>query len=117
MKARTRSRNAASIGSNQSAKSETLSTASGCTVSGFVVGLVMAWSPAQRANAGLVRVRQPGDYATLNSNQPRDSTGADAPGLSAATVRRLTETWQAEHLGWQERDLSVRRYVYLWADG
>ncbi len=35
--------------------------------------------------------------------------GADAPGLSAATVRRLTETWQAEHLGWYERDLSVRR--------
>jgi putative transposase len=43
--------------------------------------------------------------------------GADAPGLSAATVRRLTEAWQEEHLCWQERDLSVRRYVYLWADG
>jgi transposase-like protein len=43
--------------------------------------------------------------------------GADAPGLSAATVRRLAETWQDEHLRWQERDLSVRRYVYLWADG
>ena len=35
--------------------------------------------------------------------------GADAPGLSAATVRRLIEAWQAEHLCWQERDLSVRR--------
>jgi putative transposase len=43
--------------------------------------------------------------------------GADAPGLSAATVRRLTEAWQGEHESWQERDLSVRRYVYLWADG
>jgi putative transposase len=43
--------------------------------------------------------------------------GADAPGLSAATIRRLTEVWQDEHLHWQERDLSVRRYVYLWADG
>jgi putative transposase len=43
--------------------------------------------------------------------------GADAPGLSAATIRRLTEVWQDEHLRWQERDLSVRRYVYLWADG
>src|SRR3954471_11991473 len=43
--------------------------------------------------------------------------GADAPGLSAATVRRLTEAWQVEHLCWQERDLSVRRCVYLWADG
>jgi putative transposase len=43
--------------------------------------------------------------------------GADAPGLSASSVRRLTEAWQEEHRHWQERDLSVRRYVYLWADG
>jgi transposase-like protein len=43
--------------------------------------------------------------------------GPDAPGLSAATVRRLTEAWQEEHTRWQRRDLSARRYVYLWADG
>jgi putative transposase len=43
--------------------------------------------------------------------------GPDAPGLSAATVRRLTEGWQEEHARWQQRDLSARRYVYLWADG
>jgi transposase-like protein len=43
--------------------------------------------------------------------------GPDAPGLSATTVRRLTEAWQEEHARWQKRDLSARRYVYLWADG
>ena len=43
--------------------------------------------------------------------------GPDAPGLSATTVRRLTEVWQEEHGHWQKRDLSTRRYVYLWADG
>jgi putative transposase len=43
--------------------------------------------------------------------------GSEAPGLSAATVRRLTEAWQEEHERWQKRDLSTRRYVYLWADG
>lgn len=43
--------------------------------------------------------------------------GPDAPGLSPATVRRLTEGWQDEHERWQKRDLSARRYVYLWADG
>jgi putative transposase len=43
--------------------------------------------------------------------------GPDAPGLSAATVRRLTEAWQEEHARWRKRDLSARRYVYLWADG
>lgn len=43
--------------------------------------------------------------------------GPEAPGLSAATVRRLTEAWQEEHVRWQRRDLSARRYVYIWADG
>ena len=43
--------------------------------------------------------------------------GADAPGLSPTTVRRLTAAWQDEHERWQTRDLSARRYVYLWADG
>jgi len=43
--------------------------------------------------------------------------GADAPGLSAATVRRLSASWREEHERWRQRDLSARRYVYLWADG
>ena len=43
--------------------------------------------------------------------------GPETSGLSATTVRRLTETWQEEHARWRRRDLSVRRYVYLWADG
>ena len=43
--------------------------------------------------------------------------GADAPGLSAPTVRRLTAAWQEEHVRWPSRDLSARCYVYLWADG
>ena len=43
--------------------------------------------------------------------------GPDAPGLSASTVRRLVATWQHEHERWQRRDLSMRRYVYVWADG
>jgi hypothetical protein len=34
----------------------------------------MAWSPIRRANAGSFEVAQPGDYATLNSNQLRDGT-------------------------------------------
>jgi putative transposase len=43
--------------------------------------------------------------------------GPGAPGLSAATVRRLTSDWQGEHERWQGRDLSARRFVYIWADG
>ena len=43
--------------------------------------------------------------------------GPDAPGLSAATIRRLVSAWQDEHRRWQGRDLRAKRYVYVWADG
>jgi putative transposase len=43
--------------------------------------------------------------------------GKDAPGLSAATIGRLKTIWQDEYKQWQQRDLSKKRYVYLWADG
>jgi putative transposase len=32
-------------------------------------------------------------------------------------IARLTAEWQAEYVRWQGRDLSARRYVYVWADG
>jgi putative transposase len=38
-------------------------------------------------------------------------------GLSASTVQRLTESWQAEHDEWSRRELSGSDFVYVWADG
>ena len=43
--------------------------------------------------------------------------GKDAPNLSPSVITRLTGEWQAEYERWQARDLSARRYVYVWADG
>ena len=43
--------------------------------------------------------------------------GKDAPNLSPAVISRLTAQWQGEYERWQKRDLSARRYVYVWADG
>ena len=43
--------------------------------------------------------------------------GKDAPNLSPSVIARLTQDWQAEYDRWQGRDLSARRYVYVWADG
>jgi transposase-like protein len=43
--------------------------------------------------------------------------GKDAPGLSASTIARLKDVWVDEHKRWNERDLSAKRYVYVWADG
>jgi len=43
--------------------------------------------------------------------------GRDAPNLSPSVISRLTGEWQQEYDHWQRRDLSARRYVYIWADG
>ena len=43
--------------------------------------------------------------------------GTDAPNLSAGVISRLTGEWQKDYDSWQRRDLSARRYVYIWADG
>jgi putative transposase len=43
--------------------------------------------------------------------------GKGAPNLSPSVVARLRSEWEADHARWQRRDLSARRYVYVWADG
>jgi putative transposase len=43
--------------------------------------------------------------------------GKDAPNLSPAVIARLKGEWEADYARWQRRDLSARRYVYVWADG
>jgi putative transposase len=46
----------------------------------------------------------------------REFFGTQA-GLSASTITRLTESWQAEREHFMARDLSGRDYVYVWVDG
>ena len=43
--------------------------------------------------------------------------GKDAAGLSPSAIGRLKDGWQDDHASWQKRDLSAKRYVYIWADG
>jgi putative transposase len=43
--------------------------------------------------------------------------GRDAPNLSPSVIARLRGEWEADHAHWRRRDLSARRYVYVWADG
>ncbi len=43
--------------------------------------------------------------------------GRDAPNLSPSVIARLRGEWEADYSRWQQRDLSARRYVYVWADG
>ena len=41
--------------------------------------------------------------------------GKDAPNLSPSVIARLRAEWEADYMRWQRRDLSARRYVYIWA--
>ena len=43
--------------------------------------------------------------------------GEDAPNLSPSGIARLRGEWEADYTRWQRRDLSARRYVYIWTDG
>ncbi|SFL09434.1 Transposase (or an inactivated derivative) [Nitrosomonas aestuarii] len=54
-----------------------------------------------------------GDFTETLKHLP----GSDAPGLSAATISRLKQDWEQDYRDWSCRDLSNKRYVYVWADG
>ena len=43
--------------------------------------------------------------------------GKDSPGLSSSTISRLKDIWQEDLERWQKRNLSHKRYAYIWADG
>ncbi|MCK5830264.1 MAG: transposase, partial [Methylococcales bacterium] len=43
--------------------------------------------------------------------------GENAKGLSAGTISRLKQHWQEEHKCWSQRNLDLKKYVYIWADG
>jgi len=43
--------------------------------------------------------------------------GENAAGLSPTNIVRLKQGWEDEYKDWSSRDLSGKRYVYMWADG
>ncbi|MCP3441300.1 IS256 family transposase [Bradyrhizobium sp. CCGUVB14] len=57
----------------------------------------------------------------LDGRLPGRAVGATRQGctepVAVGDCTHLTADWQAEYERWQRRDLSARRYVYLWADG
>jgi transposase-like protein len=47
----------------------------------------------------------------------RDLLGEDASGLSPSSIQRLTESWQAEHAAFRQRELRFHQYAYWFVDG
>ena len=42
--------------------------------------------------------------------------GRDAAGLSQTTISRLKQDWSRQYRQWRQRDVSHKKYVYVWAD-
>jgi len=51
------------------------------------------------------------------SDALQSMTGGSIDGLCPNTVVHLMETWSKDYDRWNARDLSSKRYVYIWADG
>jgi transposase-like protein len=43
--------------------------------------------------------------------------GAEASGLSASSITRMTQEWEADYRAFCRRSLADRDYVYVWVDG
>jgi putative transposase len=43
--------------------------------------------------------------------------GKNAKGLSPTNIVRLKESWEGEYKAWLQRNLTGKRYVYIWVDG
>ena len=48
---------------------------------------------------------------------PEAILGKNVEGLSATNIVRLKKIWEEEYLVWNKRDISLKSYVYIWADG
>lgn len=85
----------------------------------FSSAILLKWARRSRSLDTLLPVLYLRGISTSNVREALCAIlGAEAPNLSPGVMSRLTGDWQQEHdRCWQLRDLSARRYVYIWADG
>ena len=84
----------------------------------FTSAILPRWSRRTRSLDGLLPILYLRGVSTGDFQEALSALlGKDAPNLSSSVVGRLTAEWQADFDRWQARDLSARRYVYVWADG
>ncbi|WP_273523392.1 IS256 family transposase [Rhodosalinus sediminis] len=84
----------------------------------FNSGILPRWARRSRSLDALLPVLYLRGISTGDFQEALSALlGTDAPNLSPNVISRLTGEWQKEYDRWQRRDLSARRYVYIWADG
>jgi len=84
----------------------------------FSSGILPRWARRSKSLDALLPVLYLRGISTGDFQEALSALlGTDAPNLSPNVISRLTGEWQKEYDRWQRRDLSARRYVYIWADG
>jgi transposase-like protein len=84
----------------------------------FSSGILPRWARRSKSLDALLPVLYLRGISTGDFQEALSAIlGTDAPNLSPNVISRLTGEWQQEYDRWQRRDLSARRYVYIWADG
>jgi hypothetical protein len=87
------------IGTPGRIKSESATADPGCTQTGFVIWLVMAWSPARGSNAGCSRLITPEttplSFPTNSRTAPRPRAPASGCQADDGTLRKLADRIQA----------------------
>src|SRR3712207_2444543 len=84
----------------------------------FASALLPRWARRTRSLDALLPIRYLRGVSSGDFQEALAALlGKDAPNLSPAVLARLKGEWEADYMRWQRRDLSARRYVYLWADG
>ena len=83
-------------------------------------GQLSRWGLARRTrslDAALPTLYLPGVSSGDFGEALSELVGPGGSGLTPGVIGRLKAEWEAEHERWRHRDLSGRRYVYVWADG
>jgi transposase-like protein len=84
----------------------------------FTSAILPKWARRSRSLDALLPVLYLRGISTGNFQEALAAIlGKDAPNLSPSVISRLSGEWQQDYDRWQRRDLSARRYVYIWADG
>jgi putative transposase len=94
------------------------STAAGGGKVRFTSTILPKWARRSRSLDALLPVLYLRGISTGDFQEALSALlGAEAPNLSPTVISRLTAGWETDYDAWQRRDLSARRYVYIWADG
>ena len=84
----------------------------------FTSAILPRWARRTRSLDGLLPILY---LRGVSMGDFREALGAllgkEAPNLSPSVIARLRDEWEVDYARWQRRDLSARRYVYVWADG